>query len=122
MNAAVTHFKTYIEGWVQGDTEKMLSVLATDYTYDDPDTKIYTRENFTDLINGFKNTVFDVCGDQLPTPFMRVSEVVTEVVGGGLRAWCSWEIPGSELRGSSLVKADVSGIRSEVVTYYTRLT
>jgi len=121
MSIVLTHFKTYIDGWVQGDAAKALSVLADDYTYDDPDSKVYTRDTFIDLMDGFKRVALEACGGQLPKPFVRVSEVVTEVVGGGLRAWCLWEIPGSGLRGSALVKADVGGIRSEVITYYTKL-
>ena len=121
MSVALTHYKTYIEGWVQGDAAKALSVLAEDYTYDDPDSKVYTRDTFTDLMDRFKCAALEACGGQLPQPFVSVSEVVTKKVGGGLRAWCQWEIPGSGLRGSALVKADVSGVRSEVITYYTKL-
>ena len=121
MNAALAHYKTYIDGWVQGDAAKALSVLADDYTYDDPDSKVYTRDTFTELMDGFKCAALEACGGRLPNPFVRVSEVVTDVVGGGLRAWCLWEIPGSGLRGSALVKADMVGIRSEVITYYTKL-
>jgi hypothetical protein len=98
-----------------------MSVLADDYTYDDPDSKVYTRDTFTELMDGFKNTALEACDGRLPNPFVRVSEVVTDVVGGGLRAWCLWGIPGIGLRGSALVKADVLGIRSEVITYYTKL-
>ena len=121
MSTALANYKTYIDGWIQGDAAKVLSVLADDYTYDDPDSKVYTKDTFIDLMDGFKRAAMEACGGQLPKPFVRVTEVVTDVVGGGLRAWCSWEIPGSGLLGSALVKVDVSGVRSEVIAYYTKL-
>jgi len=62
MSVVLTHFKTYIEGWVQGDAEKALSVLADDYTYDDPDSKVYSRDISTELMEGFKCATLGACG------------------------------------------------------------
>ena len=121
MSTALEHFKTYIEGWTQGKADKSYSVLADDYTYDDPNSIIYTKETFTDLMNSFKEATLAACGGQLPDPFIKISEAMTEEIDGRLTAWCLWEIPGSELRGSALVKGDSVGIRSEVIAYYTKL-
>jgi len=121
MSKALEHFKTYIEGWTQGEADKSYSVLADDYTYDDPNSMIYTKETFTDLMNSFKEATLAACGGQLPDPFIEISESMTKEVNGYLTAWCLWEIPGSGLRGSALVKGDSVGIRSEVIAYYTKL-
>jgi len=121
MNSTLEHFNTYIDGWAQGNAAKAMSVLTEDYTYDDPDSEIHTKDTFIDLMNGFKDAALDACGGQLPNPFVVVSEKMIEIDDGRLRAWCLWEIPGSGLRGSALIKGDVVGIRSEVIAYYTKL-
>jgi len=53
---------------------------------------------------------------------MELSEVLTQEDEGVLTAWCWWSIPGTELKGSGLIKAGPTGIRSEVITYYTKLS
>ncbi len=53
--------------------------------------------------------------------FMEISEVLTDEKDGILTAWCWWAIPGTNIRGSGLIKVGSEGVRSEVITYYTKL-
>ncbi len=52
---------------------------------------------------------------------MEFSEVVTREDEGILTAWCWFAIPGTDIKGSGLIKVDSEGVRSEVITYYTKL-
>lgn len=52
---------------------------------------------------------------------MELSEVVTAENNGALIAWCWWTIPVTEIKGAGLIKVESSGVRSEVLTYYTKL-
>jgi hypothetical protein len=68
-----------------------------------------------------RETVQSLCGGSLPDPFMDLSEVVTQEADGVLTAWCWWAIPGTDVKGSGLIKVGDDGVQSEVITYYTRL-
>jgi hypothetical protein len=52
---------------------------------------------------------------------MELSEVISEEKDGMLTVWCWWEIPGTEIKGSGLIKSNQDGVQSEVITYYTKL-
>jgi hypothetical protein len=52
---------------------------------------------------------------------MALTEVVTHEEEGVLTAWCWWAIPGTSIKGSGLIKINAQGVRSEVITYYSKL-
>ncbi len=52
---------------------------------------------------------------------MELSEVVTQENEEVITAWCWWAIPGTDIKGSGLIKVRADGVRSEVITYYTKL-
>lgn len=112
---------TYAEGWTKGDADTILKVVAESYAFDDPNTGIISKNEFADYLVGLKETVSSICGGTLPEPFMELSEVLTEEKEGVLTAWCWWAIPGTEIKGSGLIKVGTGGVISEVITYYTKL-
>ena len=69
-----------------------------------------------------KETVKSLRGGSLPKPFMELSEVVTQDNEGLITAWCWWAIPGTDMKGSGLIKVRADGVRSEVITYYSKLS
>ena len=119
--SAGDHLGKYAEGWAKGDADIISSAVAADYTFDDPNFGVVSKDNFTSYLGGLKETAASLCGGQIPDPFMDLTEVITQEDDGVLTAWCWWSIPGTEIKGSGLIKADATGIRSEVITYYTRL-
>ena len=119
--SAADHLGAYAQGWTRGDAETILRATAGDYTFDDPNAGVISRAAFPGYLDELRKTVASLCGGQAPDPFMELTEVVTQEAGGVLTAWCWWSVPGTELKGSGLIKADATGVRSEVITYYTRL-
>ena len=119
--SAAEHLGTYAEGWSKGDAENILKATAEDYSFDDPNSGIVSRDTFSSYLADLKGTVASLCDGKVPDPFMELSEVLTQETDGVLTAWCWWAIPGTEIKGSGLIKADATGIRSEVITYYTKL-
>ena len=115
------HLGTYAEGWTKGDADTILKVVADSYTFDDPNTGVISKNEFTNYLAGLKETVSSLRGGTLPEPFMELSEVMTDEKEGVLTAWCWWAIPGTEIKGSGLIKVGTEGVRSEVITYYTKL-
>ena len=115
------HLGTYAEGWTKGDADTILKAVTDSYTFDDPNTGVISKNEFANYLSGLKETVSSLCGGTLPEPFMELSEVMTDEKEGVLTAWCWWAIPGTEIKGSGLIKVGTKGVRSEIITYYTKL-
>ncbi len=119
--SATEHLGTYAEGWTKGDADTILKAAADSYTFDDPNAGVTSKDEFANYLAGLKEAVTSLCEGTLPEPFMEISEVLTDEKEGTLSAWCWWAIPGTEIKGSGLIKVGEEGVRSEVITYYTKL-
>jgi hypothetical protein len=119
---ATEHLGTYAEGWSKGDADTILKATAADFTFDDPDFGVVSRDTLSSYLGELKETVASLCGGRVPDTFMELSEVLTQEDEDVLTAWCWWAIPGTEIKGSGLIKVDSTGVRSEVITYYTKLS
>ena len=112
----------YAEGWTKGDAEIILQSVSNDNVFDNPNSGLITKSDFKEYLAGMKQTVAGLCNGNLPDQFMELSEVVTKDENGAVTAWCWWEISGTKIKGSGLVKADEKGVQSETITYYSKLT
>jgi hypothetical protein len=119
--SAADHLGVYAEGWTQGDAEIILRAVTNDYTFDDPNAGVISKSKLAEYLSGMKDDVQSLLGGSIPGPFMELTEVVTQESDGVLTAWCWWAIPGTDLKGSGLIKAGPDGVQSEVITYYTKL-
>jgi hypothetical protein len=107
--SAADHLGTYAEGWTKGDADTILKAVSDDYTFDDPNAGKIAKSEFAGYLSGMKETVRSLRGGNLPDPFMALTEVVTHEEEGVLTA------------GSGLIKINAQGVRSEVITYYSKL-
>ena len=119
--SASDHLGVYAEGWTKGDAEMILRAVTDDYTFDDPNAGVIPKSKLAEYLSGMRDDIQSLLGGSIPEPFMELSEVVTQESEGVLTAWCWWAIPGTELKGSGLIKVGSDGVRSEVITYYTKL-
>ena len=120
MNAA-DYLGRYAEGWTNGDADIILQAVTDDYEFDDPNAGKISKAEFSEYLSGLKAGVKDLCGGRLPEPFMQLSEVVTSEHDGNIKAWCWWEIPGTDIKGSGLIRVSPTGVYAEVITYYTKI-
>jgi hypothetical protein len=118
---AAEHLGVYAEGWTNGEADTILKATSESYTFNDPNAGIIPKKEFARYLAGLKETVKSLRGGSLPKPFMELSEVVTQENQGVMTAWCWWTIPGTEMKGSGLIKIGADGVRSEVITYHTKL-
>lgn len=118
---AAEYLGTYAQGWIDGDSETILKAVSDDYTFDDPSSGVISKKEFARYLTHLRETVKTARGGSLPTPFMELSEVVTQDNHGVMTAWCWWAIPGTSIKGSGLIKIGAQGVRSEVITYYSKL-
>jgi len=119
--SASDHLTTYAEGWTKGDAAMILRSLSDDYTLDDPNTGKIAKRAIGDYLEKLKQAVHSARGSSLPQPLMELSEILTREDQGILTAWCWWAVPGTDIRGSGLIKVGTEGVRSEVISYYTKL-
>jgi len=119
--SASDHLGVYAEGWTKGDAEMILRAITDDYTFDDPNAGVIPKSKLAEYLSGMRDDIQSLLGGSIPEPFMELSEVVTQESEGVLTAWCWWAVPGTELKGSGLIKVGSDGVRSEVITYYTKL-
>jgi len=119
--SASDHLGVYAEGWTKGDAEMILRAVTDDYTFDDPNAGVIPKSKLAEYLSGMRDDIQSLLGGSIPEPFMELSEVVTQESEGVLTAWCWWAVPGTELKGSGLIKVGSDGVRSEVITYYTKL-
>jgi hypothetical protein len=119
--SAADHLGAYAEGWSKGDAETILKAVSDGFIFDDPNAGKISKSKFAEYMSGMKETVRALRGGNLPDPFMELTEVVTQEEEGVLTAWCWWAVPGTELRGSGLIKIGAEGVNSEIITYYTNL-
>lgn len=120
MNAA-DHLTMYAEGWSKGDEKTILNALSDEYVLDDPNVGKITKSGISEYLVAMKELVRNILDGNLPDPFLELTEVVTQEKDGKLTAWAWWTVPGTEIKGGGLIKAGAEGVRSEVLTYYTKL-
>ena len=119
--SAADYLGMYAEGWTKGDANTIVNTLSDGYVLDDPNAGKITKSGFSEYLVGMKESVRSVLDGDLPDPFLELSEVVTQENGGEITAWTWWTVPGTEIKGSGLIKVGAEGVRSEVLTYYTKL-
>ncbi len=119
--SAADYLGTYAEGWTNGDSETILSVVSDSFVFDDPNAGKVSKGEFAEFFSGLRATVASIRGDEHEGPFMELSEVVTKEDGDGLTASCWWSIPGTDIQGSGLIKVGSDGVVSERIAYYTKL-
>ena len=118
---AAEHLGVYAEGWTNGDADTILRATSEGYTFDDPNSGVIPKKEFAKYLAGLRETAKSLRGGGLSKPFMELSEVVTQENQGVITAWCWWAIPGTNIKGSGLIKVGADGVRSEVITYYSKL-
>jgi len=112
---------TYAEGWTNGNSDTILRATSDSFVFDDPNAGKVAKEEFQEFFAGLKEAVASLRGAGQEGPFMELTEVVTKDDGDVLTASCWWEIPGTDIQGSGLIKVANDGVVSERIAYYTKL-
>ena len=118
--SAADYLGTYAEGWTNGDSETILSATSDSFVFDDPNAGKIAKADFAEYMAGLREMVASIRGGEQDGSFMELSEVVTKD-DDGLTASCWWEIPGTDIQGSGLIKVADDGVVSERIAYYTKL-
>jgi hypothetical protein len=107
-------FDRYMEGWLKGDAEMILSSCAEDFIFDDAIDGRFTKAEFPAYFESLRDGV------------LEITDIVTEESGGLETAWCWYRLksqPDSALasqEGAAVAKVGPDGVHSQRVTYYAR--
>ena len=119
--SAADYLGTYAEGWTNGDCETILSATSDQYVFDDPNAGKIAKADFAEYLAGLQEAVASIRGGEYEGLFMELTEVVTKDDDNGLTASCWFEIPGTGIQGSGLIKVASDGVVYERIAYYTKL-
>lgn len=119
--AAYGHLAAYSEGWINGDADTLMPVLADDYLLDDPHFGRISRAGMPAYFEDLKAAVRDLRSGVEEAPVMRIGEVMTRDDGDLLTVWLWWAVPGAALEGAGLIKIASVGVVSERLAYFTKL-
>jgi hypothetical protein len=107
-------FDRYMEGWLKGDAEMILSACAEDFVYDDPEDGRMTKAQFAE---------YWATGPEGENSW---SDAVMQEADGVETGWCwfHWMPEGesaeAEQQGAAMVKADADGVHLHRLAYYKR--
>jgi len=111
--------ETYLQGWIRGDASLLLAQTVDSYFFDDPNHGKIARADFEDYVAEIKAEAAGFRGGRRFDTFEDLSEVVTkEEDDGTVTVWFWWAIPGTPIKGSSLIKVGQAGVLSETICYY----
>ena len=104
----------YIEGWYELDPEKLLSTTRADFVFDDPaEAAPVTRDGLVDYMHRWAARAGS-------DPQWLITDAVRQDKDGIMTDWEWWEITGTGLSGSGLVKTSDEGVFLERITYFKR--
>lgn len=111
----------YAAGWTKGDVDAILAVTTESFVFDDPNAGKIARADLAEYVAGMQDAVAGMRGADFDGPLLNIYEVLTQEDENGLTASCWWDVPGTDMQGSGLIKISNDGVESERLAYYTKL-
>ena len=108
----------YIEGWYELDPEKLLASTTQDFIFDDPlEPKPVAKNELPNYMVRWNERARAAGSNNQ----WILSDEVRQDKDGVLTDWEWWELAGTDLRGSALVKTSDDGVFLERITYFPRI-
>jgi len=101
----------YIEGWYELDIHKLLESVSEDFQFIDPmELKPIGKADLQDYMSRWNRRAGH-------NQKWKLSHEVRQDKGGVLTDWEWWEVLGTELEGSAIVRTTDCGVEMEKITY-----
>ncbi len=111
---------TYCEGWSKGDADMIRSAVADDYVWDDPEEGRVSKDGLGTFLPEFVETIDGLRDDCPSTPYLILSDFITNRVQVTTTVWCCFAVPGTSVEGISQIRLGDNGVISEHRAYRTR--
>ena len=115
MSRRARHRARYIEGWNSMDAEKLLESITDDFVLDDPtDPEPVTKATLVAYMPSWPEKA-----RALGAGFeFEIIDRVVQDRDGVLLEWYWWQLVGTDVEGSAVVKTSDAGVMSERLTYF----
>jgi len=111
------HRATYIEGWYELDSAKLLASASDDFIFDDPAEPVpVTRAMLPDYMQRWDRKTRRAGSSNR----WRLEDEVRQDRDGVLTDWEWWEVLDTGLKGMALIKTGDAGVFLERITYFRR--
>jgi hypothetical protein len=108
---------TYIEGWYELDSAKLLGSTSDDFIFDDPDEpESVTRILLPEYMERWDRKT-RAAGS---TNKWQLEDEVRQDRDGVLTDWEWWQVVGTDMQGMAIVKTSDAGVFLERITYFRR--
>jgi hypothetical protein len=106
-----------MEGWYKLDSGLLIASSTKDFTFDDPlEPAPVTQDNLAHYMHRWDAWARELGAENR----WRLSNEVRQDKDGILTDWEWWEIPGTALSGSAVIKTRDEGVFLERITYFSR--
>jgi hypothetical protein len=113
--------ESYLQGWRTGDASLLVGQAAEGFFFDDPHRSRISRAAYAAYVAELKVEAGEFRAGRSFDSFEKLSEIVVKQHDDGTATvWFWWEIEGTPIEGSSLVKVGKAGVLSETICYYGR--
>lgn len=115
MSQREEHRARYIDGWNSMDADKLMASITDDFVFDDPaDPAPVTRKDLVDYM-----PVWPARAARLGGTFdFEIADKVVQDSDGVLTEWYWWQLSGTRVSGSALIKTSDAGVMFEGLTYF----
>ncbi len=120
IDEGVDYLAAYCEGWSKGDADMIRSAVADDYVWDDPEEGRVSKDGLGTFLPEFVETIDGLRDDCPSTPYLILSDFITNRVQVTTTVWCCFAVPGTSVEGISQIRLGDNGVISEHRAYRTR--
>jgi hypothetical protein len=111
--------ESYLRGWTTGDASLLLKQTAESFFFDDPNRGRILRSDYESYVSEIKSEANEFRAGRRFENFENLSDIVVkENDDRTTTVWFWWEIAGTPIEGSSLVRIGEAGVLSETICYY----
>ena len=107
----------YCTGWSKGDAEMIRSAVADDFVWDDPETDRVSKDGLETFLPKLIEAIDDLRDSGLSMPYLTLSDLVVGRSQPDVTVWCCFEVPGTDIHGTSQIRIGNEGVLSEHRTY-----
>lgn len=109
------HLAAYIVAWNNADIDLALSVLSENFTVEDPDYGVISREQYPAYFDRLRRAVANAGGARRGRPYLESEAIALHHGPDESTGWLHWTFPGTPFEGVSRLRIGDEGLLSEEI-------
>jgi len=107
----------YYHGRSKGDADMIGAAVTDNYVWDDPQEGRLSKADLAGFLPAFKETINRRRADGESVSYLSLSDWVFDRSQSVTTVWCSFSVPGTDIRGLSQIRVGDDGVISEHRAY-----